>query len=875
MSLPLQAPMAALMKSAQRNSYTLATSMRQYRRKRPLTFACLALLAIMLPVAITLPWVLGHTGGGAALEEWLDPGRSPGNGGSHAPPSRKSRTPSTSSSSKKATGSASSSASKSKGLSKSSKSSSSKSEKDSPKTSNTFGDALFGNWDFPGPPPPAKPISKGMMAGFPGRRNSARFAAEPEPAPPSKFPIPWHKERQDCKHQITEGSLIDAVLRLAGNYLEHSMRDSGAMNYELNWISGFRSPEDLGWHQASGFWGLAQLYGRKRTLAHVPGLEEATRSATAFWTGDVLKVTPSGSAYVIYEDGWGKRNMVVQDEGGGNLTTVCGVLLGVIELLTEDERFSDVDAEHSRRLSMLPDDDGVGSTSPPPTFITEREREKLADVSKQLAKFVVGAFRNPPNIPMKPPSVRKGKNPPSAQVKVEVSRFNCAFNAQGVYEDSGRDVICETQAMLALVMAAKYDGMPLPPWLLREVEISVQDYVDTTSTREETRLFYVYGCRLLFELTTDWEGGLASGDRAASFGDHLLSLATWMISKHKAWERTSNNAYAYEGLALAFRVAALRKDATMMDTVNCALDNGLRLISRFQLGNALAWAEMNEDSGGVPFMYRGGAVDNVDSSYIRVDIVQRFVQAFLLSERYWYPDRTERKAPLSSGRIAIGGLPVNHDSNPYPTTFGAGVPLPPFSEWDKYNVPSAPTVEEEVRDKEKEEELLLRQQYFKEPPPDKPAGGTSSIFLPNYGSSAGDPAQRAADAGQRRAVSPPVRPGETLSEREGYELKNMKNEERSDGTKEWDGRGKGGGEEGEMSDEEEDDEDDEDDDEEEEEEEGDYEDDEGLDGGEERVVDGDRNFADSVGRSHERIPPSPTHFGSLNRHVHREGNGHH
>ena len=84
---------------------------------------------------------------------------------------------------------------------------------------------------------------------------------------------------------------------------------------------------------------------------------------------------------------------------------------------------------------MLPDDDGVGSGSPPPTFITEREREKLADVSKQLAKFVVGAFRNPPNIRVKPPSVRKGKNPPSARVQVGVSRFNCAFDAQGFYED--------------------------------------------------------------------------------------------------------------------------------------------------------------------------------------------------------------------------------------------------------------------------------------------------------------------------------------------------------------------------------------------------------------------------------------------------------
>ena len=107
-----------------------------------------------------------------------------------------------------------------------------------------------------------------------------------------------------------------------------------------------------------------------------------------------------------------------------------------------------------------------------------------------------------------------------------------------------------------------------------------------------------------------------------------------MIDVHQVLVRKRNTAYAFEGLAHAYKVAASRNDVERQEKFHRIIDLGLSKLLSWQVGHPLAnsfirgFTPQPQDLGGV----QGVA----DDGLLRIDAIQHLLHALLLCRKYVY-----------------------------------------------------------------------------------------------------------------------------------------------------------------------------------------------------------------------------------------------
>ncbi|MFO0759363.1 MAG: hypothetical protein U0359_22915 [Byssovorax sp.] len=188
------------------------------------------------------------------------------------------------------------------------------------------------------------------------------------------------------------------------------------------------------------------------------------------------------------------------------------------------------------------------------------------------------------------------------------------------------------EALLALVEAARALGRDdLRAPALRAAERAHLDHVVNALKKDplsaSTRAFFQWGLLAEHALAgSGWPGTEVYADKA-------LSLADWMLDVQRVDGKANNLGYAFEGLGAAYDLARRRGDTAREQKIRCALGDGLRRITTWQVGHSLA-APFLRAAPPDDLRARGGAQSREDSDRLRIDVTQHQMHALLLLKRY-------------------------------------------------------------------------------------------------------------------------------------------------------------------------------------------------------------------------------------------------
>jgi UDP-N-acetylmuramoyl-tripeptide--D-alanyl-D-alanine ligase len=194
------------------------------------------------------------------------------------------------------------------------------------------------------------------------------------------------------------------------------------------------------------------------------------------------------------------------------------------------------------------------------------------------------------------------------------------------------------EALLAFSKAARLLGRTeLVPVVERTAPILARDYTQRAWPEDPdsklTKGFFQWGCMAFAEhRAAGWKG-------SETLGDTILTLGWWMIHVHETLERRRNTAYAYEGLAQAYRVAALRRDSAARRELRDVIDGGLRNLTSWQVGGPLQ--SQNRFLSLVPTrdpLAIGGGMNAADEAPLRIDVTQHQMHAVILALRHVLPE---------------------------------------------------------------------------------------------------------------------------------------------------------------------------------------------------------------------------------------------
>jgi len=188
------------------------------------------------------------------------------------------------------------------------------------------------------------------------------------------------------------------------------------------------------------------------------------------------------------------------------------------------------------------------------------------------------------------------------------------------------------ESLLALAKAARYLGRrDLVPLVIAEAASGYRRHVTEPRARErdpkQTKGYYQWCSLALWELAT-WPTTADEGD----WGERLVELATWMIDEHRVLRRRRNTAYAFEGIVPAYAWARRKGDARA-DQLACAIDEGLRKLSSWQVGSPQANATIAARAPDARAL--GGVQNHAVEPLLRVDVTQHQMHALLLARRLY------------------------------------------------------------------------------------------------------------------------------------------------------------------------------------------------------------------------------------------------
>lgn len=217
-------------------------------------------------------------------------------------------------------------------------------------------------------------------------------------------------------------------------------------------------------------------------------------------------------------------------------------------------------------------------------------------------------------------------------LRTEDGRFRSKYD----YDGTGRSAPSaeyDGSALLALTRAAialKNDGMKAAAEeSLRSLwKLHVEEALKRDPASEDTRVFYRWG---LLSVLAMREAEMPAG---SEFTARAIELGKWIKEKRGFPEHSRNTADAYAGLAAAWRLAEIEKDAESADLFRDLATAGMWKVLRLQVGSPMEFhriaAAPNKDPRS-----RGGAVLSRDSSVIRTDLSQEVLHAVLLLKDFY------------------------------------------------------------------------------------------------------------------------------------------------------------------------------------------------------------------------------------------------
>lgn len=198
------------------------------------------------------------------------------------------------------------------------------------------------------------------------------------------------------------------------------------------------------------------------------------------------------------------------------------------------------------------------------------------------------------------------------------------------------------ETLLCLIKAAKYLGYDD---LLPVIESSALQLA-ACYTREAwqkdldselSKGFFQWGCMAF------WEYQDAGWPNAGVMADSLVSLAWWMIHRHRVLQRERNTAYVFEGIIHAYRLAKQRHLDQAIDDLAYTIDQGLYRLTSWQVGGPLSAMNpflMKHDA--TERLAQGGVMNHRREAPLRIDVAQHQMHSVILALRYVYSDKQER-----------------------------------------------------------------------------------------------------------------------------------------------------------------------------------------------------------------------------------------
>lgn len=150
----------------------------------------------------------------------------------------------------------------------------------------------------------------------------------------------------------------------------------------------------------------------------------------------------------------------------------------------------------------------------------------------------------------------------------------------------------------------------------------------------DARAFYQWGSMAFYELY------ISGWPDTKPYAARTIAMARWMIDHQRIVRAPGNAAHAFEGLAVAWELAGLIKDARSQSHIESAIDTGLGKLMTWQIGSPRADQSIVPEQFAKPAKAVGGVVSAPKSPLIRIDTVQHQVHAMILARQFMFREQS-------------------------------------------------------------------------------------------------------------------------------------------------------------------------------------------------------------------------------------------
>ena len=222
-------------------------------------------------------------------------------------------------------------------------------------------------------------------------------------------------------------------------------------------------------------------------------------------------------------------------------------------------------------------------------------------------------------------------------LRMENGQFHSAYNLRNGKGLRDPSPYFDGETLLALSRAARYLGYDsLKNTILESAESMYQNNVvearKIDADSDVTKGFYQWGSMSFYEIyAAGWDDKWAA---------RTIEMADWMIDTHRTLLRTKNTAYAYEGLASAWKLAQLSGDDWAVKKIGTVIDIGLYKLISWQVGGPLEDSYLKDNPPAADIAIGGvinrGMLIRPNEPLLRIDVTQHQCHAMILAKKYIY-----------------------------------------------------------------------------------------------------------------------------------------------------------------------------------------------------------------------------------------------
>jgi hypothetical protein len=184
------------------------------------------------------------------------------------------------------------------------------------------------------------------------------------------------------------------------------------------------------------------------------------------------------------------------------------------------------------------------------------------------------------------------------------------------------------ECLLALARAAKEEATAaLRDIVLESAAVMYGEYVRSAlradPQSDDAKAFYQWGSMAFYELyTAGWPG-------TQPYAARTIVMARWMIDVAGLADKTGNNGYAFEGIAVAWELARLTNDKKNQKHIGGAIEKVFPKLMSWQIGSPWSGAAVPKSFLKNPAP-RGGVLSVPADPRLRIDTTQHQMHAAML-----------------------------------------------------------------------------------------------------------------------------------------------------------------------------------------------------------------------------------------------------